>query len=201
MKWCSNCAWYFLPCIAAFSTFEIIIGDVELGQRPELLEKAAQPQTEVLAFVTDDQQTAVAAHRSRIHLDWSQWVKDELGSSASEANYTLFRTQLNVTGGVQGPPQIVSPTPSDLLVPITVRINPETNEFYVDILSVDIVGGAENPDFAIYELEACYFEDGGSRDCERASITLYAIGQPPVLVSAADDGKAVNVLDTAYTVW
>ena len=86
--------WYFLQCITAFSTFEIIIGDVELGPRPELLEKAAQPQTEVLAFVTEDQQTAVAAHRSRIRLDWSQWVEDELGSSAGKATYTIsiYRT-------------------------------------------------------------------------------------------------------------
>lgn len=189
--------WYFLQCITAISTFEIIIGDVELGPRPELLEKAAQPQTEVLAFVTEDQQTAVAAHRSRIRLDWSQWVEDELGSSAGKANYTIYRTQLNETGGVLGTPQIV---PSDLSFPIIVRIDPETNEFYVDILSVNIIGGAEDPDFAIYELEACYFEDDGSRDCERASITLYAIGQPPVLISADEDGKAVNVLDTAYTI-
>ena len=184
------------PSTAGFSTFEIIIGEVELGQRPELLEVAAQPRTEVLAFVTEDQQTAVAAHSARIRLDWSQWVEDELGSSAGEANYTIYRTQLNITGGVQGPPEVLSPTPSDLPSRIVVRINPENNEFYVEVLSVNIVGGAEDPDHAIYELEACYFEDDGSRDCERTSITLYAIGQVPVLISADEDGKAVNEVYT-----
>lgn len=190
---------YSFPFIAAFSTFEIIIGEVELGQRPELLEVAAQPQTEVLAFVTEDQQTAVAAHNARIRLDWSQWVEDELGSSAGKANYTIYRTRLNETGGVQGPPEVLSPTPSDFIPRIVVRINPENNEFYVEVLFVNVIPAAEDADHAIYELETCYFEDDGSRDCERASITLYAIGQVPELISADEDGKAVNDLDSACT--
>ena len=172
--------------IVAFSTFEIIIGDVELGQRSELLEKAAQPESEVIAFVTEDEQTAVATHMARIRLDWSQWVEDELGSSTGSANYTIYRTQLNESGDAQGPPEIVSPSST---APIIVRINPETEEFYVDVLSVNVIQPADQ---AIYELEACYFEDDGSRDCERADITLYAIGQPPVLIRADEDGKYVD---------
>ena len=188
------------PFVAASSTFEIIIGDVELGQRPELLEKAAQPESEVRAFVTEDQQTAVAAHRSRIRLDWSQWVEDELGSAAGLANYTIYSTRLNETGGVEGPPEVLQPTPSDFTPRIIVRIDPETNEFYVDILSVNVVVAAEDADHAIYELEACYFEDDGSRDCERTSITLYAIGQTPILIRADEDGKTINQYENIYYV-
>jgi hypothetical protein len=185
--------WSFtsLPFIIASSTFEIIIGDVELGQRPELLEKASQPRAEVRAFVTEDQQTAVAAHGSRIRLDWSQWVEDELGSAAGSANYTIYRTQLNETGGVEGPPFVERPTPSEYLGRIVVKIDPETNEFYVEVRRVEVIPGAEDPDHKIYELEACYFEDDGSRDCERTSITLYAIGQIPVLISADEDGEII----------
>ena len=181
--------------IAAFSTFEILIGEVELGQRPELLDAAAQPLTEVIAFVTEERQTAVAAEAARIRLDWSQWVEDELGSSAGEANYTIYRTQLNETGGVEDPPQKFPQTPSDVGSRIVVRINPETNEFYVDVSSVIVVEGAEDPDHAIYELEACYYEDDGSRDCERSSITLYGIGQAPALIIAGEDGEIVNELN------
>ena len=181
----------FSPFIAASSTFEIIIGDVELGQRPELLEKAAQPESEVRAFVTEDQQTAVAAHNSRIRLDWSQWVEDEFGSAAGSANYTIYSTLLNETGGIDGPRRELLPTPPDLASRIVVRIDPETNEFYVDIVRVNVIVAAEDADHAIYELEACYFEDDGSRDCERASITLYAIGQTPIVISADEDGKTM----------
>ena len=193
-------AFNFSPFIAASSTFEIIIGDVELGQRPELLEKAAQPESEVRAFVTEDQQTAVAAHGSRIRLDWSQWVEDELGSAAGSANYTIYRTLLNETGGVEGPLEVLQPTPPGLPSRIIVRIDPETNEFYVEILSVNVVGEAEFTDNVIYELEACYFEDDGSRDCQRTSITLYAIGQPPILVTADEDGKTINQHENIYYV-
>lgn len=186
------------PFIAASSTFEIIIGDVELGQRPELLEKAAQPESEVRAFVTEDQQTAVAAHGSRIRLDWSQWVEDELGSAAGSANYTIYSTLLNETGGIDGPQQILQPTPPDLPIRIVVRIDPETNEFYVDIILVNVIVAAEDADTAIYELEACYYEDDGSRDCERTSITLYAIGQLPILITADEDGKIINQHENIY---
>ena len=187
------------PFIAASSTFEIIIGDVELGQRPELLEKAAQPESEVRAFVTEDQQTAVAAHGSRIRLDWSQWIEDELGSAAGSANYTIYSTLLNETGGIDGPLEVLQPTPPDSSR-IIVRIDPEANEFYVEILSVNVAGAAEFPDNVMYELEACYFEDDGSRDCERTSITLYAIGQPPILITADEDGKIINQYENIYYV-
>ena len=145
------------------------------------------------AFVTEDQQTAVAAHNSRIRLDWSQWIEDELGSAAGSANYTIYTTLLNETGGIDGPQQVLRPTPPDLPSRIVVRIDPETNEFYVDIVRVNVIVAAEDADTAIYELEACYFEDDGSRDCERTSITLYAIGQTPILISADEDGKTIIV--------
>ena len=150
------------------------------------------------AFVTEDQQTAVAVHNSRIHLDWSQWVEDELGSSAGSANYTIYSTLLNETGGIDGPRRVLLPTPPDLASRIVVRIDPETNEFYVDIVRVNVIVAAEDADHAVYELEACYFEDDGSRDCERASITLYAIGQTPSLITADEDGKKINHHENIY---
>ena len=75
---------------------------------------------------------------------------------------SIYRTLLNETGGMKGSPEILLQTPSDLTSRIVVKINPDAYEFYVEILSVVVIEAAEDPDHAIYELEACYFEDEGS---------------------------------------
>ena len=170
----------------AFSTFQVLIGDVILGQRPELLEVAAQPFSNVSAFVTDKEQTAVVGQSSRIRLDWYRWVRETLGNSSTLANYTVYQTYLDKAGNVVGPRQIVS---SGLLFSrITLKTDPATNEFYVDIQDVLVVQGAEDADRAIYELEACVPQMDGSAQCSSSDITVYAIGQPPVLVIAGDEG-------------
>ena len=125
------------------------------------------------AFVTGDIQTAIVTDSARIRLDWSRWVSEVLGGSAGNATYTVSRTQLDESGNVVGTAQVLGP--SEPLDRIVVKFNPETNEYYVEITSVIARAGAEDPDRAIYEVEACVPQPDGSEECFKSNITVYAI--------------------------
>lgn len=164
----------------ALSNFVIQIGDIALGPIPELLEIAAREREFVRAFVTDDVQTAVVTDGANVRLDWSRWISetlDPIGDVARRANYTLHRTQLNEFGNPVGAPEVVGPSaPGDR---ITVKFDPETDEYYVEISPTVARAGAEDPDRAIYELEACYLQPDASQRCVSSSMTVYAINIPP----------------------
>ena len=170
------------------STFQILIGDVQLGQRPELLEVALQPFGEGIAFVTDQNQTAVVSQSSTIRVDWLRWVRETLGNLTTVAEYTVYKTLLDGSGNVVFPRQRLPPTPiNDTFRFFTVRISPESGEFYVNIEGVVVAQGARDPDSGIYELEACV-PDGR---CYNSALTVFGIGQPPVPIFAGDDGERV----------
>ena len=173
----------------------VLIGDVELGQFPELLDVAAQPSSFVFAFVTEDNQTAVVSESSAIRLNWLRWVREALGRSSLAANYTIYKTPIDESGNIIGPREVLQPTPpNDFSSRIGVMANKTSNEFYVEIRRVVVAQGAEDPDRAIYELEACVPQTIGSDgvECLSSGLTVYGIGQPPVLILAGDDG---NILD------
>ena len=144
---------------------------------------AILPYSSAFAFVTGDRQTAVAGQSSSVRLDWLRWVREELGGLADAANYTIYRTRIDESGNEIGTREVFYPTSR-----ITMKINP-FNEFYVQIERVVVFPGAEDPDSGIYELEACVPRPGRDVECYSSNLTLYAIGQPPILLSARDDGK------------
>lgn len=150
---------------------------------------ALLPYSNGFAFVTDDRQTAIVAQSSSIRLDWLRWVREELGGSSDAANYTIYRTQIDESGNEIGAREVLNPTPDGFPSRITVKINASTNEFYVQIARVVVFLGAEDPDSAIYELEACVPQPGRDVECFSSELTVYAIGQPPILIFASDDGK------------
>ena len=157
------------------SNYQILIGDVELGPRPELLDVAVPLFTLTRALVTDEQQTVILMNTSLIILDWSRWVTDTLGDSAGDASYTIRRIQLDVLGNPIRSPEEVQPT--DLSSRIIVQLNPANNEYYVLISEAFVSAiGAEDPDRAIYELEGCVPESDGSEQCYKSNITVYALG-------------------------
>lgn len=164
-----------IVCIA-LSNFAIQIGDIVLGPLPELLEIAVREGEFVRAFVTDDVQTAVVRDGANIRLDWLRWVSetlDTIGDVARRANYTLRRTQLDEFGKPVGAPEVIGPSePGDR---IAVKFDPETSEYYVQISPTVARAGAEDPDRAIYELEACFLQPDSSRRCYRSNMTVYAI--------------------------
>ena len=144
-----------------------------MGPLPELLEVAVREGEFVRAFVSDDVQTAVVRDGANIRLDWLRWVTETLGSSAGNANYTLRRTELDEFGNPVGAPEVVGPSePGDR---IAVKFDPGTNEYYVQISQTVARAGAEDPDRAVYELEACVPQPDGSRRCYRSNMTVYAI--------------------------
>ena len=101
------------------------------SEHPELF-KVAAVQNEVVN-VTDDQQTAVVTVGVNIHLDWSGWVTDSevLGTDSTlntTSRYTYYRTQVNESGSVAGPAEVLQPSER-----VTIRSNEELNLFYVEI--------------------------------------------------------------------
>ena len=125
----------------------------------------------MLAFVTDDQQTSIVTDGSAIRLDWTRWVDEVLGESAVNATYTLRRTQLNESGSpIGGAVEF-----EGIVNRILINFDPEADAYYVVIANVISVVGAEDPDRAIYELEACVANADGSETCYRSDMTVFAI--------------------------
>ena len=128
-------------------------------------------------FVTSDRQTVVVTAGVNIRLDWSRWVMETLGESASNASYTVLRTQLNEFGRAIGP--TIGLTPSRLPERIVLNVSSELNEFYVDIICV-VADNQGDLDTAIYGLEACP-RPVGSEECFTSKIIVYAIERPESL--------------------
>ena len=129
-------------------------------------------------LVTSDQQTVVVTAGVNIRLDWSRWVMETLGESASNATYVFHRTQLNESGSAIGTTEEL--TPSQLPERIFVNVGREVNEFYVEITCV-VVADQSDSDRAIYDLEACRPQPGGNEACFNSNITVYAIERPQPL--------------------
>ena len=173
---------YCITCnIPGDSNFQVLLGDVDLGplsQRPELF-KVAAIQNE-LVNVTDHQQTVVVTVGVNIRLDWSSWVTDVFASSTFNATgqYTYYRTQLNESGSVTGPAEVLQ-----LPERTAIRTDEELNIFYVEITCA-VVTQENESDRAIYELEACLLGSDGRQQCYRSNITVFAIERPPLLCKA-----------------
>ena len=147
-----------------------------LSEQPELF-KVAAVKNEVVN-VTDDQQTAVVTVGVDIRLDWSSWVTEVLDDASAlkiNATFLYYRTQLNESGSVAGPAEVLRPSER-----VAIRSNEELNLFYVEITCA-VLAPENESDSAIYELEACIPEPAGSQQCYRSNITVYAIERPPPL--------------------
>ena len=162
---------YLSPCTDT-SNFQVLIGDVELGQnRPELLEVAAMHGERVRVFVTNEIQTAIVTSGSSILLDWFRWVTETLGDSAINATYTVRRTELDEDGNPEEEAEEVESSDR-----IEVEFESDEDEYYVKISHVIAREmDDEDPDRAIYELEACVPQPDGSEQCYRSNITVFAI--------------------------
>ena len=154
------------------TNFEVLLGDIELGQRPELYHVAATYNVQV--NVTSDKQTIVATEGVNVRLDWSNWVGEELTNSGGNATYSIHRTHINDTGHAIGLPEAI--TESDPPERVAVKLDEENNEFYVEIACVE--ENDTRSDSAVYKLVACASEND---ECVHSNITLYVIKKPPPL--------------------
>ena len=138
-----------------------------------MLDFAAGLGESVRAFVTDDRQTAIVSTGANIRLDWYRWVNEVLGDSAVNATFTVRSTQLDESGNPIGSSQVLEP--SEPGSRIRVNVNSSEDVYYVSIDSVVAVDGAEDPDRAIYELEACLPQPDGATKCYSSNMTVYAV--------------------------
>ena len=154
------------------SNFQVLIGDVELGQdRPELLDVAAMDGESVRVFVTNEIQTAIVTNGASILLDWFRWVTETLGDSAINATFTIQRIELDENGDPDEDPEEVESNDR-----IEVEFESDENEYYVKISRVIArETDDEDPDRAIYDLEACVPQPDGGERCYSSNVTVFAI--------------------------
>lgn len=159
-----------------------------LSQQPEIFKVAALQN--VVVNVTDDQQTAVVTVGVSVLLDWSSWVAEVLDTSAVNATYTYYRTQLNESGTATGPSNSEVLQQSER---VAIRANKELNIFFVEIICA-VVAAENESDRAIYELEACVPHDqpDGNERCYRSNITIYAIERPEPLCKTSLNNKSLR---------
>jgi hypothetical protein len=178
----------------------VLIGDVELGQDiPGLLDVAARAEERVRVFVTDERQTAIVTNGASILLDWFRWVSETLGDSAINATYTARRTELDENGDPEEEAEEVESSDR-----IEVEFESDEEEYYIKISPVIAREmDDEDPDRAIYDLEACVPQPDGSEQCYRSNITVFAIQtlelqcfQPPgarlLTITCSSPGNEVN---------
>ena len=160
------------------SNFQVLIGDVALGQDiPGLLDVAAGEEDRVRVFVSDDIQTAVVTDGAYILLDWFRWITETLGDSVVNATFTITSTELDENGEVDEEPEEVESNDR-----IEVEFESDEDEYYVKISRVVARETSEyDPDRNIYELEACVDQPDGSERCYSSNVTVFAIDTlPPV---------------------
>ena len=150
-----------------------------LGQDiPGLLDVAARDGDRVRVFVTNETQTAIVTEGAYVLLDWFRWVTETLGDSAVNTTFTLYRTELNESGDPIGPAEVVNASTDR----IEIEFEFDESEFYVKITEVVARETEdEDPDRAIYELEACIPQPDGSEQCYSSDITVFAIDTTPQL--------------------
>ena len=146
---------------------------------------AAVEDERVRVFVTDERQTAIVTNGAYILLDWFRWVTETLGDSAINATFTIRSTELDEDGEPEEEAEEVESSDR-----IEVEFESDEDEYYVKISRVIAREmDDEDPDRAIYELEACVPASGGDPQCFRSGITVYAIDTTPQL------GKSIILLD------
>lgn len=153
----------------------------------------------VRVFVTDERQTAIVTNGAYILLDWFRWVTETLGDSAINATYTIRKTELDENGNPEEEAEEVESNDR-----IEVEFESDEDEYYVKIPRVIAREmDDEDPDRAIYELEACVPQPDGSEQCYTSNITVFAIQvvelqcfQPPgtrlLTITCFSPGNALN---------
>ena len=132
---------------------------------------AAVEDERVRVFVTDERQTAIVTNGAYILLDWFRWVTETLGDSAINATYTIRSTELDEDGEPEEEAEEVESSDR-----IEVEFESDEDEYYVKISRVIAREmDDEDPDRAIYELEACVPQPDGSEQCYKSNITVFAI--------------------------
>ena len=150
---------------------------------------AAVEEERVRVFVTDERQTAIVTNGAYILLDWFRWVTETLGDSAINATFTIRSTELDEDGDPEEEAEEVESSDR-----IEVEFESDEDEYYVKISRVIAREmDDEDPDRAIYELEACLPQPDGSEQCYKSNITVFAIQVIELECSQQPDTRLLNI--------
>ena len=159
--------------------FRILVGDVLLGQRPELLDFAARSGSVISVMAADTPRTVIVQRNVAVTINCSDWFGDNPGDSTS-----ITRTSLDQLGNEIGEPLTLPPANFGRIL---------VDDVSVTITQTLLVGGAEDADFSLYMCKSCMTTDNGLlKNCASASVTVYPIGSAPEIDAAPDDGKLVD---------
>ena len=162
--------------------FRVLLGNVLLSQRPELLNFAARSGSIIAVMAADTPSTIVVQRNVTATVNCSDWFRDNPGDMTS-----ITRTQIDTLGNEIGEPQELQPGPADFG---RILVDDES----ITITRTLLIGGAEQSDFSLYMCMSCMTTDNGLlENCASASVTVYPIGYAPEIDAAPFDGKLMTL--------
>ena len=151
------------------SRFEVLLGDVTLGQRGDLLQHAARPGEQVTVGVLEEEaQTAIVEAGAQIVLNFNHFWRQVSGRlPADQLTATLSRLLLNPSTGapLAGSEEELSPSEGR----IGVFVGGDGRQNFVSIADATL------NDSGVYFMEVCSQRGTPEEVCERAGITLFVL--------------------------
>ena len=151
------------------SRFEVLLGDVTLGQRGDLLQHAARPGEQVTVGVLEEEaQTAIVEAGAQIVLNFNHFWRQVSGRlPADQLTATLSRLLLNPSTGapLTGSEEELSPSEGR----ISVFVGGDGRQNFVNIADATL------NDSGVYSMEVCSQRGTPEEVCERAEITLFVL--------------------------
>ena len=151
----------------ADSRFEVLPGDVVLGQIVELLLHAARPGERVTVGVLSEMQTAIVEAGAQVLINFNHFFREASGLlPAGNVTVTITRQLLDESGDPRPGTEEVLP-PSDGRVSVSVGGGDE--QHFVDITDAVL------SDSGVYTVEVCSQSGTPNEMCQSASVTLFVL--------------------------
>ena len=152
------------------SRFEVLLEDVTLGQRGDLLQHAARPREQVTVGVLEEEtQTAIVEAGAQIVLNFNHFWTQVSGRLPADVQLTatLSRLLLNPSTGapLAGSEEELSPSEGR----ISIFVGGDGQQNFVSIADATL------NDSAVYSMEVCSQRGTPEEVCERAEITLFVL--------------------------
>ena len=153
------------------SRFEVLLGDVTLGQRGDLLQHAARPGEQVtVGVLQEESQTAIVEAGAQIVLNFNYfWRQVSRRFPAEQLIVTLRRLLLDPSTGatLAGSEEELSPSKGR----ISVNVGGDGQQHFVSIADATL------NDSGVYSIEVCSQSGTPDELCERSSITLFVLSR------------------------
>ena len=94
-------------------------------------------------------------------------------------------------------PQILAP--NDFGFILRISVGGESNR-WLNISSIEVVGGAEDPDSKIFMCEVCLNRSTSAEECYTANYTSQVIGAPPYIINGTSPRKLSEVYNVGVII-